>query len=111
MGWTTRNNYQGKRLNNNDLKVDFIREEMYGCKVVAIAVRNFGSEIYCIREQDNGNRYMIVGLVKNTSNTIGYKTMDESMCPYYFNAPKYMKQLLSDTDIEYALKWREQTFG
>jgi len=111
MGWCTRNNYQGKKLNNQQLKDDFLQEEMRGCKVVSIAIRNNGKEIYCVRELDDGSRYMIVGLVENTSKTIGYKTMDEGMGPGYCNPPKYMYKQLTPTTEPYAIEWRKEAFG
>lgn len=37
----------------------------------------------------------------------GYKIMDESMGPYYYDCPINILNLLSDTDDEYAIKWRE----
>lgn len=36
-----------------------------------------------------------------------YKDMDETCGPYYFNCPKKILSLLSPTDNESALKWRE----
>lgn len=38
--------------------------------------------------------------------SFGYKDMDESMCPYYFDCPAGILKLLSPTDNESANEWR-----
>lgn len=38
----------------------------------------------------------------------GYKDMDETMGPYYYNCPERILNLLTPTDNEYALKWRRK---
>jgi len=38
----------------------------------------------------------------------GYKEIEESMGPYQCNCPEDILDLLSETESEYALKWREQ---
>lgn len=37
----------------------------------------------------------------------GYKNMDESMLPYYFDCPIEILELLSPTKNEYANRWRQ----
>ena len=37
----------------------------------------------------------------------GYKDMDETMCPYYYDCPATILALLTPTDDESANKWRE----
>lgn len=37
----------------------------------------------------------------------GYKDMDETMMPYYFDAPKSLIQKLTPTDCENSNKWRQ----
>ena len=38
----------------------------------------------------------------------GYKDMDESMGPCYYNCPKRILDLLTPTDNEYANRWRDE---
>jgi len=38
----------------------------------------------------------------------GYKEMEESMGPYYYNCPERILKLLTPTNNEYALKWRRR---
>ena len=64
-------------------------------------------------EQANGTviKYACVYLLKGRSNTRygwGYKDMDESMHPYYYDFPVSWLDLLSPTDSENARKWREE---
>ena len=40
--------------------------------------------------------------------SFGYKDMDESMCPFYFDCPAGIIKLLSPTDNESANEWRER---
>lgn len=45
---------------------------------------------------------------KGTDRTnFAYKDMDENCLPYYFNCPEKILNLLSPTDNENALKWRD----
>ncbi|NSW83918.1 MAG: hypothetical protein HPY90_11735 [Syntrophothermus sp.] len=37
----------------------------------------------------------------------GYKDMAEEMGPYFYNCPERILELLTPTDDEWALKWRE----
>ena len=39
---------------------------------------------------------------------IGYKDMEESEGPYYYNCPERILKLLTPTSNEYALRWRKK---
>ena len=56
----------------------------------------------------------IVGYVVLTSVRdnywFGYKDMSESSMPYYFDCPKGILKLLSETDNEYANEWRKECY-
>lgn len=41
----------------------------------------------------------------------GYKDMTEDMMPYYFDCPKSILNLLSETDNKNALEWREMCWN
>ncbi|MCL6560684.1 MAG: hypothetical protein K6U74_18200, partial [Firmicutes bacterium] len=41
-------------------------------------------------------------------NNFGYKDMEESMGPYQYDCPERILRLLTPTENEYALKWREK---
>ena len=38
----------------------------------------------------------------------GYKDMDETMCPYYYDFPEKYFKLLTPTDNKYAIEWRQR---
>ena len=56
----------------------------------------------------------IVGYVVLTSVRdnywFGYKDMSEFGMPYYFDCPKGILKLLSETDNEYANEWRKECY-
>lgn len=41
----------------------------------------------------------------------GYKDMDETMGPFYYDCPNTILKLLSPTDNEYAKTWREKCYA
>ena len=76
--------------------------------------RFVGNTLYTVNayEQANGTviKYACVYLLKGRSNTRdgwGYKDMDETMHPYYYDFPVSWLDLLSPTDSENARTWRE----
>lgn len=59
---------------------------------------------------DNGkNKYGLIYAIQNTNYEFGYKDMDLSVCPYYYNCSekfyKMCKEIYSNTDSEYAKQW------
>lgn len=52
--------------------------------------------------------YAAVALTKIVKDyyNFGYKDMSESCCPYYYNCPKTVFDLLTPTDNELAIQWR-----
>lgn len=78
--------------------------------------RMYGREYYAAIERKNkesGERevFAVVCLTsvrkENHSTWFGYKDMDETMGPCYYNCPKGILDLLTETDYEFANKWRE----
>ena len=77
--------------------------------------RFVGNTLYTVHsyKQTDGTviKYACVYLLKGRSNTRygwGYKDMDETMHPYYYDFPVSWLDLLSPTDSENARKWREE---
>ena len=104
-GWNTR-----KEL------VDHLCE---GNGVTTLKRRFVGNTLYTVNayEQANGTviKYACVYLLKgpaygnkNDRHGWGYKDMDETMHPYYYDFPVSWLDLLSPTDSENARKWREE---
>lgn len=65
-----------------------------------VAVRNKAGEVYCA--------VFLLNYAPNDYFNFGYKDMDETMHPYVYNCPKRILDLLTPTDNEHALKWREE---
>ena len=51
-----------------------------------------------------------VFLTRVDSDEFGYKDMEESMQPYYYDCPMSILKLLTPTDNEDSLKWRETCY-
>jgi hypothetical protein len=56
----------------------------------------------------NNDTIGMVCLVDTTKTEYGFKYMDETMGPYYTNCPNKILDMLSPTDNEYAIKWRNK---
>ena len=53
---------------------------------------------------------VMVAFNKNYNYNFGYKDMEETCGPYMFKCPEKILKLLTPTDNEYALKWREENW-
>ena len=97
MGWT------GHYTNRPSEEV--VREELsYGGYNTIVA--NRGAR-YWVLERD-GERFAVVVLVKRRPGEVITKVMTEDMGPYECAFPLSFLDLLSPTDNEYALNWRER---
>ena len=70
-----------------------------------------GKSIYEPLPEDEQKVFAVVFLTSVDSKdyfNFAYKDMDESMGPCYYDCPKSILDLLSPTDNEYALNWREK---
>ena len=119
MGWTS---YPARYYRNCtvDRKAECDHEvncanERYSWEVVQS--RMVGSTYYAaVRRTDiktgHNVTYATVFLTRihktNTGHDFFYKSMDESMMPYYFDCPKLILDLLTDTDNEDSLEWRRR---
>ena len=65
-----------------------------------------GKEIYTPIE--NGKVWCAICLTKVKDGEFYCKDMDETMGPLYYDCPKSILNLLSETDNKYALKWRQK---
>jgi hypothetical protein len=100
MGWTT--HY------TNRPSVDVVREEMIGDGSKYQVVANRGAKYWVLEELETGERFAVVALVRKTRDSITTKIMTEYAGPNDSNFPVKFLDLLSDTDKEYALEWRER---
>ena len=106
MGWTGTHFYK-------DIKTVADKKEALDLEfkdsVIASAIVN--NVYYSAMRRHDGKIFAMVTLI-NVDNSdyfnLRYKDMDESMCPCYYDCPKYIMKLLSDTEYEYAKEWRER---
>ena len=85
-----------------------------GNGVTTLKRRFVGNTLYTVNayEQANGTdiKYACVYLLKGRTGTRdgwGYKDMDETMGPYYYDFPVSWLDMLSPCDSENALGWRK----
>jgi len=84
-------------------------------KLLDCAVVNFREAYLAFEDLDRatGKRevFAVVCLLDYKPNdyyNFGYKDMEESEGPYYYNCPERILRLLTPTTNEYALKWRKK---
>lgn len=123
MGWTE---YRAKnyRRQGNKLVVDrkaecdeiFTWEENGEKRLEVLKSAMVGSTYYAavrVREP-KVDEVKVIGAVCITSTNarrylnFGYKDMSENMGPYKYDCPKAILDLLTPTDNEYAIEWREK---
>lgn len=103
MGWLfghyTRASLVEHLTNGNDVKT--LKRCFRGNNMWAVQETKDGIVFACL--------YMLRGTpsIKNDPCNWGYKDVDETMGPYQTDFPVSWLSLLSPTDSEYALKWRE----
>ena len=105
MGWTTY--YVGRW--KKDKKALMTKElEQYGdIKVIKASMKGTVYYAACTSTRHPGDVWAIVCLTSLNRGEFGYKDMDETMHPYYYDCPKAILDLLTPTTNENALKWRE----
>lgn len=98
MGWTYMNNVP------KDAKA-FLDKEMGGNLLASAKV---GREYYAAVKSRVTDEVFAVIAVLDSKDGFGFKLMDETMGPYFYNCPDKILKLLTPTDNTFALKWREQ---
>ena len=115
MGWTYTHKHSSLSMK------DFFKEE-FGFANDRRAVRLLDCAVVNLREaylafealdKATGKRevFAVVCLLHYKPNeyyNIGYKDMEESEGPYYYNCPERILKLLTPTTNEYALRWRQK---
>lgn len=98
---------------------DIIEDDKIVGKQTVLKSAQKGSIYYAaVRHEryDKGTN-VIYGIITKTSVRkkeyfdFSYKTMSEDMNPYYYECPVGILKLLSPTDNEYALRWREKCYS
>lgn len=106
MGWTGIH-YNGFIASNKDKKEALDAE--FGDAVIASTIVN--NVYYSAMLKHDGKIFAMVTLIQVDNSeyfNLHYKDMDESMCPLYYDCPKYIMKLLSDTEYDGAKEWRRR---
>jgi len=78
------------------------------CEVVESAMPSRGQYYAAVRSKKDGHVFAAVVICQtHRDGTWAYKTMTETMEPYYYRCPARILKHLSPTTSEYALRWRE----
>ena len=104
MGWLTHDQYE--RLNTAGIRTYF-EKAFNPCTIHYMSVQNF-REVYMVlsRPEFPNERFAMVCLIINTPKEFGYKDMDETCGPNYYNAPKKLLEMLTPIESEWANQWR-----
>ncbi|NHM25946.1 hypothetical protein G7K71_02755 [Desulfofundulus sp. TPOSR] len=117
MGWTFTQKYHGESIKEFFKKeFDYRRDDGRYGRVIDCAVVNLSTAYIAYEMGDGtGKREVtaIVCLLRFVPNApdgcnFGYKDMTENMHPYYYDCPERILKLLTPTDNESALRWREK---
>jgi hypothetical protein len=111
MGSIVYNHYNYRPLKSREIKEYIEKYEFAGCEVKAISIPKWGEAYVAYNNphlKDDKIWVAVVKIVCNNSREIGFKTMGEDEHPYYYNCPKKILKMLSETDNKYAKEWREE---
>lgn len=76
-------------------------------KLVAQRVTNYGRHIWSLYETNEGERFINLDLCSKHDGEWGYKDMDETMGPYYYDCPVAMIDMAGPTPHKTAQDWRD----
>jgi hypothetical protein len=108
MGWTTTHKQKGQSIEN------FFKDQWDGEFFTVLKCKTYNlREVYMAceaRPKDKApyvfGMVVLISFMPKSSYNFGYKDMDESMGPNYYNCPTEILDMLSVTDSEYANAWR-----
>lgn len=83
-------------------------------EVLDIAIVKMRTLYAACRYKDSGKVFaavFLLGYAPNDHYNFGYKDMDETVGPYESECPESILKLLTPTDSEYAIKWRERCWA
>lgn len=100
MGWdylTVARPANAKQFLDEEFKEGLVASAMHG-----------KNEYYAAYRSKNGDVFGMVVILDRKKGEFGWKSMDESMGPYYNNCPAKILDLLTAPTNEYALAWRNR---
>lgn len=90
-------------VQTNESPKDFLSRTYHKCIYSHVA-----SNVFYGAFKSEDKVFAVVIPFKKQGNTLFYKVMDESVCPIYTKANKKLMSLLTETDNELSLMWREK---
>ncbi len=113
MGWTYTHKNSGQSVREFFEKEFNCTNESGSWKILDLAVVNMREAYMAMEIIPTGQPRKVVGVVcllgySKSDYNFGYKDMDESMGPNADNCPARILDLLTQTEYEYALSWRER---
>lgn len=75
--------------------------------VIASAMHGRNEYYAACRSKKSNEVFGLVVILDRTKGEFGFKSMDESMGPFYINCPLNILDMLTPTTNKYATKWRE----
>lgn len=110
MGWTEYHatKWHNGRIDRRAECRDYIERNSEWGTLVKDAM--IGSTWYgAVKLKKTGDIVALIMLTSERDNFwFGYKDMDESMHPYYYDCPESILKLLSPTDCASSISWREE---
>lgn len=115
MGWDWTNRERGETIFEFFKDRFYTDNEKYGYNVLACSVVKRREAYLACEKIDKVNNTRIVfgivcllGYAPKSYYNFGYKDMDETMLPYYFNCPEKILNMLTPTTNEQSMKWRDE---
>ncbi|MFZ5650718.1 MAG: DUF6927 domain-containing protein [Bacillota bacterium] len=115
MGWTFTQKYHGESVKAffgrtfNYQRENGIYGKVLNCAVVNLSTAYIGYETNsCGKKEVIGVICLLCFKTRDPLYNFGYKDMEESMGPYQYDCPERILKLLTPTNDENALNWREK---
>ena len=106
--WYIANNYKNGKIDRKKEIDDICNRNR--TQVVQSCLR--GTTYYgAIKNIDTKEVYAVVYLTSTNGREFGYKDMDETMNPYYYDCPESILKELTPTDNEWANFWRKNCYA
>ena len=104
MGWSIKNKYYYE----NDTKENVLNYCFKNRRDNIEHIEIKGRVAYMIYNE-NGKKYGLIYLLRQTKNEFGYKDMDITMCPYYFDCSKKFYNMVKEIYVgERLTEWVQE---
>jgi len=104
MGWLFSHSWSSP----SDVR-DSLNRERGNLKLVAQKATNYGRHLWSVYETPEGDRFVNLDLMERGSDgSWGYKDMDETMGPFYYDCPLSLLKVAGPTKHDSARRWRDE---